>query len=101
VPDDGGYLRLIEKYLGPIPLAANFPNNDLLARLKGISPADLQALVTTAKRMAMNAWRSTMKVYRRSLGMTSKRPFNGTKSTCRTARSWARGSRLLNPPVFT
>jgi transitional endoplasmic reticulum ATPase len=53
-PDDNGYLRLIEKYLGPIPLAADFGSNDLLARLRGISPADLLALVNTAKRMAMN-----------------------------------------------
>jgi SpoVK/Ycf46/Vps4 family AAA+-type ATPase len=53
-PDDSGYLRLIEKYLGPIPLASDFTNYDLLVRLKGISPADLQALVNTAKRMAMN-----------------------------------------------
>jgi len=54
VPDDSGYLRLIETYLGPIPLAADLTRNDLLARLRGISPADLQALVNTAKRMAMN-----------------------------------------------
>ena len=54
VPDDQGYLRLIDKYLGPIPLAAGLARNDLLARLRGISPADLQALVSTAKRMAMN-----------------------------------------------
>lgn len=53
-PDDSGYLRLIEKYLGPIPLATNLTNSDLLVRLKGVSPADLQALVNTAKRMAMN-----------------------------------------------
>jgi SpoVK/Ycf46/Vps4 family AAA+-type ATPase len=54
VPDDQGYLRLIEKYLGPIPLAAGLTGDDLLARLRGISPADLQGLVNTAKRMAMN-----------------------------------------------
>jgi transitional endoplasmic reticulum ATPase len=54
VPDDGGYLRLIEKYLGPIQLAAELAKTDLLSRLRGISPADLQALVNTAKRMAMN-----------------------------------------------
>ena len=53
-PDDSGYLRLIEKYLGSIPLAANLTRNAILARLKGISPADLQAVVSTAKRMAMN-----------------------------------------------
>jgi len=54
VPDDQGYLRLIEKYLGPIPLAAGFTYDDLLNRVRGISPADLQGLVNTAKRMAMN-----------------------------------------------
>jgi SpoVK/Ycf46/Vps4 family AAA+-type ATPase len=54
VPDDQGYLRLIAKYLGPIPLAAGLTCHDLLARLRGISPADLQGLVNTAKRMAMN-----------------------------------------------
>jgi transitional endoplasmic reticulum ATPase len=54
VPDGQGYLRLIEKYLGPIPLATALTSHDILGRLKGISPADLQALVNTAKRMAMN-----------------------------------------------
>ena len=54
VPDDQGYLRLIDKYLGPIPLAADLTTHDILGRLRGISPADLQALVSTAKRMAMN-----------------------------------------------
>ena len=54
VPDDEGYLRLIDKYLGPIPLAAGLTSHDILDRLRGISPADLQALVSTAKRMAMN-----------------------------------------------
>lgn len=54
VPDDRGYLRLIEKYLGPIPLAVGFTCHDLLNRVRGISPADLQGLVNTAKRMAMN-----------------------------------------------
>ncbi|SPF36036.1 hypothetical protein SBA4_180038 [Candidatus Sulfopaludibacter sp. SbA4] len=54
MPEDSGYLRLIEKYLGPIPLAADLAKDDLLAWLKGISPADLQALVNTAKRLAMN-----------------------------------------------
>jgi transitional endoplasmic reticulum ATPase len=54
IPDDQGYLRLIQRYLGPIPLAASLTCNDLLSRLRGISPADLQGLVGTAKRMAMN-----------------------------------------------
>jgi transitional endoplasmic reticulum ATPase len=54
VPDDQGYLRLIDKYLGPIPLAAGLSSQDILGRIRGISPADLGALVSTAKRMAMN-----------------------------------------------
>jgi transitional endoplasmic reticulum ATPase len=54
VPDDAGYLKLIRKYLGPISLADGFTPEDLLARLRGVSPADLQALVSTAKRMALN-----------------------------------------------
>jgi SpoVK/Ycf46/Vps4 family AAA+-type ATPase len=54
VPDDQGYLRLIDRYLGPIPLAAGLATHDILSRLRGISPADLGALVSTAKRMAMN-----------------------------------------------
>lgn len=47
-------MRLTEKYLGPIPLAAGLAMHDIVGRLRGISPADLQALVSTAKRMAMN-----------------------------------------------
>jgi SpoVK/Ycf46/Vps4 family AAA+-type ATPase len=54
VPNDQGYLRLIEKYLEPIQLAAGLTCHDLLPRLRGISPADLQGVVNTAKRMAMN-----------------------------------------------
>ena len=54
VPDDQGYLRLIGKYLGPIPLAAGLSSQDIAGRIRGISPADLEALVSTAKRMAMN-----------------------------------------------
>jgi transitional endoplasmic reticulum ATPase len=59
VPDDQGYLRLIDKYLGPISLAAGLTCNDLVARLRGISPADLQGLVNTAKRMAMNRMKAS------------------------------------------
>jgi transitional endoplasmic reticulum ATPase len=54
VPDDQGYLRLIEKYLGSIPLGASLTRYVIVGRIRGISPADLQALVSTAKRMAMN-----------------------------------------------
>jgi transitional endoplasmic reticulum ATPase len=62
VPDDQGYLRLIDKYLGPIPLAADIGSHDILSRLRGISPADLQALVSTAKRMAMNRMKESDEV---------------------------------------
>ena len=62
VPDGQGYLRLIEKYLGPIPLATALTSHDILGRLKGISPADLQAVVSTAKRMAMNRMKESDEV---------------------------------------
>ena len=35
VPDDQGYLRLIDRYLGPIPLAAGLATHDILSRLRG------------------------------------------------------------------
>ena len=54
LPDDGGYLRLLDKYLGPTKLAEQVGRYDLLALVRGISPADVQALVNTAKRMAMS-----------------------------------------------
>jgi transitional endoplasmic reticulum ATPase len=54
LPDDEGYLRLIERCLGPTRLAAGVTSRDFLGRIRGVSPADLQALVGTAKRMAMN-----------------------------------------------
>ena len=49
-----GLPALIDKYLGPISLAAGFTRGVIIGRIRGISPADLQALVSTAKRMAMN-----------------------------------------------
>ena len=51
---DPDVARLIGKYLGPIPLAAGLSSQDIVGRIRGISPADLEALVSTAKRMAMN-----------------------------------------------
>jgi transitional endoplasmic reticulum ATPase len=54
LPDEKGYLRLIERYLGPTRLGAGVTSRDILGRVRGVSPADLQALVGTAKRMAMN-----------------------------------------------
>jgi transitional endoplasmic reticulum ATPase len=54
IPEDAGYLRLIKKYLGPISLADGLTPEEVLHRLRGISPADLEALVNTAKRTALN-----------------------------------------------
>ena len=54
VPDDQGCLRLIDKYLGPIPLAAGLTSAIFSPGLRAFPPADLEALVSTAKRMAMN-----------------------------------------------
>jgi SpoVK/Ycf46/Vps4 family AAA+-type ATPase len=54
MPDDEGYLRLLKKYLGPIPLAPTLTTKDLVNQLRGAAPADLEGMVSTAKRMAMN-----------------------------------------------
>ncbi|MBV9081648.1 MAG: hypothetical protein JOZ62_03150, partial [Acidobacteriaceae bacterium] len=54
VPDDAGYLRLIQGFLHPIRLADDFTPADLLERVRGIAPADLQAVTNTAKRMGLN-----------------------------------------------
>ena len=54
LPDDPGYLRLISRCLGPIALADGLTAADLLTWVRGVSPADLQAIVDTAKRMAMS-----------------------------------------------
>ena len=48
------YLQLLNKCLGPIPLDSALTANDLVRRLRGIAPAELAAVVGTAKRMAMN-----------------------------------------------
>jgi transitional endoplasmic reticulum ATPase len=63
-PDDEGYLRLIGKYLDGVPLVQGFRAEDLVHGLRGISPADLEAVVNTAKRMAFGrrAEQSTMEI---------------------------------------
>ena len=59
MPDDEGYLRLINQCLGSIRLAQGLAATDLVSRLQGIAPADLEAVMGTAKRMAMNRMRET------------------------------------------
>jgi transitional endoplasmic reticulum ATPase len=52
-PDEAGYRRLLKKYLEGIRLADGLSDQTLAARLNGVSPADLEAICNSAKRMAM------------------------------------------------
>jgi SpoVK/Ycf46/Vps4 family AAA+-type ATPase len=54
VPDDSGYMKLIQRFLGRAPLADGFEPVNLLERIRGMAPADLEAVANTAKRMALN-----------------------------------------------
>lgn len=57
VPDANGYGRLLARYLGTARLAESLCVEDMISRLQGISPADLEATVTAAKRAAMRRMR--------------------------------------------
>ena len=52
-PHESGYQRLISKHLEGIRLVEGLSVELLAERLKGISPADLDAICNSAKRMAM------------------------------------------------
>jgi transitional endoplasmic reticulum ATPase len=52
-PNESGYQRLLTKHLDGIQLAEELSIELLAERLKGISPADLDAICNSAKRMAM------------------------------------------------
>ena len=52
-PHEGGYQRLLSKHLEGIRLVEGLSVELLAERLKGISPADLEAICNSAKRMAM------------------------------------------------
>jgi len=54
VPDVSGYLKLIPRFLGRTLLAEGFEAVDLAERIRGMAPADLEAVTNTAKRMALN-----------------------------------------------
>jgi transitional endoplasmic reticulum ATPase len=54
VPDVAGYLKLIPRFLGRTPLADGFEIVELAERIRGMAPADLEAVTNTAKRMALN-----------------------------------------------
>ena len=53
MPHEGGYQRLLAKHLDGIRLIEGLSVELLAERLKGISPADLDAICNSAKRMAM------------------------------------------------
>jgi transitional endoplasmic reticulum ATPase len=52
-PHESGYQRLLDKHLDGIRLGDGLSVELLAERLKGISPADLEAVCHSAKRMAM------------------------------------------------
>ena len=54
VPDIPGYLKLIPRFLGRTALAEGFEAVELAERIRGMAPADLEAVTNTAKRMALN-----------------------------------------------
>jgi transitional endoplasmic reticulum ATPase len=53
MPHESGYQRLLTKHLDGIRLVEGLSVELLSERLKGISPADLEAICNSAKRMAM------------------------------------------------
>lgn len=52
-PDRIGYKRLLERHLNEIRLEEGLSDELLAERLNGVSPADLEAICNSAKRMAM------------------------------------------------
>jgi transitional endoplasmic reticulum ATPase len=52
-PDEPGYRKLVERYLGRAQLMDGFSLEQIVNRVQGMSPADLEAAVNTMKRAAM------------------------------------------------
>jgi len=52
-PDQDGYKRLLERHLDGVPLVDGLTRGVLAEKLVGVSPADLEAICNSAKRMAM------------------------------------------------
>ena len=52
-PDQGGYKRLLKRHLDGVRLVDGLSDDLLAERLGGVSPADLGAICSSAKRMAM------------------------------------------------
>jgi transitional endoplasmic reticulum ATPase len=53
VPDAAGYRKLIERHLGRARLTDGLSAEYLIEQLRGVSPADLEAICKAAKRFAM------------------------------------------------
>ena len=51
--DDDGYRKLIGRYLGRSRLSPSLTAVEILERVRGISPADLEAVCTAMKRAAL------------------------------------------------
>jgi transitional endoplasmic reticulum ATPase len=54
VPDKAGYGRLMDKHLSGIRLDRSLSVDELVERLNGVSPADLEAICNSAMRVSMN-----------------------------------------------
>ena len=52
-PDRAGYKRLLERHLNGVRLVDGLSDDVLAEKLSGVSPADLEAICNSAKRMAM------------------------------------------------
>ena len=52
-PDQAGYKRLLNRHLDGVRLVDGLSGEFLAERLNGVSPADLEAICNSAKRMAM------------------------------------------------
>jgi transitional endoplasmic reticulum ATPase len=53
VPDEAGYRKLLKRYLGAAQLADGLTPGTIEDCVQGMSPADLEAVVSTMKRVAM------------------------------------------------
>ena len=53
VPQEDGYRRLVARHVGDVRLSTDLTIEAIAGKLKGVSPADLEAICTSAKRMAM------------------------------------------------
>jgi transitional endoplasmic reticulum ATPase len=53
LPDDTGYRKLIARYLGSARLDPSLEVGTVVDRVRGITPADLEATIQSMKRLAM------------------------------------------------